>query len=342
MSFGVTTYSNGAVGILNANLNSLKQTFLPGGQDTLGINSFRYESFEEPCRTIDNATLTSYNDPINSKKGEIQTLGNIGVFDSHSQYYLTANAAESAITTIFNDTLSHKEALNNIIINLDNSSTVSDGDTVSEIGGSATGVVKVSRSLPIGIGVSFFVSVTGGTFGIGNTIVVSSGLSTVIQGKEFVGYGLIYDDITVTSYYPYLEPADPSQDSPFEDQENKIITPSNAGQGVGNTFYKNSLQSSTLGDYVDISDTLPFVGDVFAFDTASNPTGLTSITSIISEIDTLRTGISSYVGAGSTVKSFKKGYAINVWSLKKNTSNVNSSIVNIENAIRILEDPSFQ
>ena len=53
------------------------------------------------------------------------------------------------------------------------------------------------------------------------------------------------------------------------------------------------------------------------------------------------TGIASFVGAGSTVRTKKTGFARNMWSLEHTKIQGAAQISNNNTAISILSDPTF-
>lgn len=355
MAFGVTTYGSGAVGILSANIVSLQQSL--GGQSaytTLGINTYRYDLFQGSCVTIDNSTITQYIDPIASKKGEINAFGTTDQFLLYPKYYSTEVAAESAAASIYgtagesstDGVLSETTTYISLDITYETPATFTAGDVVTEASGSTYGTVAFTTSLVLS-GSDYVGKYAVKTWnknagvGIGSTM-TASGITTTTTGIQYIGVGSVFKDIIAVTIYPNLEPANPNADNPFAGRRTEVSSTSNAGLGVGNSFYANAIANDTFEDYIDVSGTLPYLQDDLAFDTALNPTGLTTISSLRTEVQTLRTGITSYVGAGATVKDLKKGYAVNIWSLSNNAVVAQQQINDLNNAISILQDPTFQ
>ena len=160
----------------------------------------------------------------------------------------------------------------------------------------------------------------------------------------------MYKDIIITETFPNLEPPNASSNNPKGNPQYKILSGSTNGIGAGLTFHPNCVNGA-YDDFVYSDDTLPVIGTVLAFDGASNSSGLSSITSLRAEIKSLRginssdsnvrTGIASYVGAGSTVKNRKSSFAVNMWSLERSKVQGASQISNNNTAISILSDPAF-
>ena len=113
--FGITSYSSvdssgnidtdypQAVGTLQASNLSLNQiNTVSGGDRTLGVNSIRYNFFQEPAETVDEATDEVFFGPINrTKKSEIISLGNASAAENNMRYYASGSDAFSALETLY-------------------------------------------------------------------------------------------------------------------------------------------------------------------------------------------------------------------------------------------------
>ena len=113
------------------------------------------------------------------------------------------------------------------------------------------------------------------------------------------------------------------------------------GLGSGQTYYRNSIQGS-YGSFPGTDDSLTLLGDAYTVSVNNSDIG-----DARTEIGTLRgvdltTGITSYIGAGSTVKEARQEFAINQWSLVKNRVNTQAKINANDAAIGILKNSAFQ
>lgn len=353
MSFGVTTYGNGAVGILSANIVSLQQSVIgASAYTTLGINTFRYNLFEEPAKTIDNALISTNLDPANAKKTEINAEGTDTVFLSHQSYHASTAAAEGAATSLYGTeanssstgALSEVTTYFSVGVTTNLPGSVTAGQSVFFADGTLFGTVAWDVTLQ-NVGFSYTgkyaVKSWNPNVSIGTTLIAGT-IRVQVPKLEYIGVGKVYNDVVAITAYPNLEPPNNDVDSPFEGRESQKLSSSNAGVGVANTFFANGLVDNTFGDFVIVSGGVPFMQDVLAFDTVSNSTGATDIANLRAELGGYRSGIGSYVGAAATVKGLKNDYAINVWSLRNDAKTNNEQIVNLQNAINILQDPTFQ
>lgn len=361
--FGITSYRGAntdypeAVGTLQAANLSLNQTLEVVGADrTLGVNSARYEFFQEPAQTIDSETDRVFLGPINrTKKGEIITLGNADAAENNMRYYASGAAAFSALETLYGapssneGVISTRQVLTNITytaIGNTEGFSVAAGAGISQLGSGASGTVVYASSAAIGVAGSILVQDVSGDFasGAGNTVVI--GGSTEIganDGLDFAASGEVYDDNILLTLYPNLYPADASQTNPLANPEFRILTPARNGTGFAQTYYQNSIQG-TFDSFPNCDDSFAVRDDVY---TIGSPAGsISSITSIRTEIGVLRgtsptTGIQSYVGAGATVKGYLYNYAVNIFSLERSRRNTQLDINNNQAAIDILQNPAF-
>ena len=370
--FGITSYSSvdssgnvdtdypQAAGTLQASNVSLNQiNTVSGGDRTLGVNSIRYNFFQEPAERVDEATDEVFFGPINrTKKSEIISLGNASAAENNMRYYASGGVAFSALETLYGDpssnegVISTRQKLTNIIFtDVGNTEgfNVSAGAGISQFGSGASGIVVYASSAAIGVAGSILVQDVSGEFltdsaGIGHTIIIdgTTGIGTN-QDLSFAASGEVYDDIVSTIQYPNLYPANVAEENPLSPLELRVLDSDNKGTGFGQTFYQNSIQG-TYDSFVGSDDTLSSRDDVY---TISGPAGsISSITSIRTEIGVLRgtdsaTGIQSYVGAGDKIKRYLYNYARNMWLLEKSKTNTQITINNNQAAIDILKDPTF-
>lgn len=341
MGFAVTSYSPSVVGLLSARVASSQELInLNNGQTTLGVNSDRYSAILEPCQVMDGKVVDYLND-ITTDKTSIVSLGSISNFTTYPKYYSDTNNANSATGSIFGNTLTSTEAMSNLnfsALSVTSATTFSAGVAVSSSSG-GTGVVAITSTSSVGIAFSVIVKSLSGSFGIGSTVYLGTpGVAfTTLSSLNYVGTGKIYPDNVIITYYPDLESANTSVESPFENEQFRVLTNSNKGLGVANTFYINSLSG---GSIVYSNDSISQIGEVFAFDTVTGSSIKSNIDSLISDINLNRTGITSYNDGSSTIKGYKKGYSVNIWSLKKTNVNLESDISDLQAAINILNDPA--
>jgi hypothetical protein len=323
---------------------------------------------------IDNAIISKFETPLNSKKSSIAGIGNISTFESHPKYYSSISGALAAVETMYGapgytgvsggteygDGVVSERAtyvnlnISGIEIDIDIASrigSISAGTAVSQFGG-ASGVLVLARTAQVGVDTNLLLKDWTGTFSAGaaTTVFVAGVAFTSNSLTNYAGIGTMYKDIIITETFPNLEPPNASSNNPKGNPQYKILSGSTNGIGAGLTFHPNCVNGA-YDDFVYSDDTLPVIGTVLAFDGASNSSGLSSITSLRAEIKSLRginssdsnvrTGIASYVGAGSTVKSRKSSFAVNMWSLERSKVQGASQISNNNTAISILSDPTF-
>jgi len=355
MSFGVTSYSNGAVGIMSANIISINQS-LSGlsAYTTLGIQTYRYDLYYGNAQTIDQKIQPNYLDPGSTKKNQILDIGDSDTFLSHPQYYASGAAAESAASTLYGQA----SEIQTDGVSADVTSYISlsatyptpvtytAGDAVTGSDGTSFGTVAFTTSL-----VQSGIAYTGeyavkdwnesAGVGIGSTM-IASGITTNVTAIQYIGVSKVYDDFIAVTYYPNLEPPGDGTSNPFQGRQTKNFESVSDGIGAGNTFYGNSIVGTTYANYVDSVDILPYLGDALVFDTSSNTGGATSITNLRSDLSTNRSGISSYVDASTKVKGQKNSASINIQSLKRAAVIIENQKSELQSTINVLNDPTFQ
>ena len=364
--FGITSYRGAntdypeAVGTLQASNLSLNQiNTISGGDRTLGVNSIRYNFFQEPAERVDKATDEVFLGPINrTKKSEIISLGNASAAENNMRYYASGGAAFSALETLYGapssneGVISTRQKLTNLIFtDVGNTEgfNVSAGAGISQFGSDASGIVVYDSSAAIGVAGSILVQDVSGDFltdsaGLGHTIFINDtiGIGTN-QDLSFAASGEVYDDIVMTLQFPNLYPANVAEDNPLSGREFRVLDGDNEGTGFGQTYYQDSIQG-TFDSFPFSDDTLSLRDDVY---TIGSPSGsISSITSIRTELGVLRgtdstTGIQSYVGAGNIIKGYLYNYASNMWLLEKSRTNTQITINDNQAAIDILKNPAF-
>ena len=349
VAFGITSYPRGAIGIIEGNIVGLKQGIVDSATTTVGVNTFRYEKMLEPSTTIDGFVNDNFTSVITTAKNSILSLGGLTAFQSNAVYYNSVSAAESALDNIYGGNGNATTVISkyNIYTNVNFPPTtaangsIPEGATIGQEGSGATGIAVSAISTPVNQPYALLVKNVSGTFvaGAANTITVSGAGFTSPSSINYVGAGDVYQDIVLVTNFPKLEPPDTSAETPFTGRQSKILTNSNKGLGVANTYYANAVNDLTFGDFVDSVDSLPKLGEVLAIDPGSG--NVAQITTQRQNIGVLRTGVVSYVGGGDTVKRRKKGYAVNVWTLSNNRDNFNADITGLQAAIGVLEDPAM-
>ena len=376
MGFAVTSYSDGAVGILSARIVSLDQTLnLPEKGTQVEVDESRYEMFRGPSEKMDKNILSKFVDPINVLKQDIVNVGTANLFfeSADVNVFNTEADANNALVANYgshsaNDgVFSERETLAYLTFTGNGLSgaaahppavSVSAGTAVTMApGGNVNGIVAFNFSATPGVTTHLVIErVREGVFaaGIANTIFfgpVNVGVAfTQPNIAQFIGVGSVYNDIDVFTYFPNLEPPDPSQELIFANQVNLIVDTSNAGDGFANTFFPNGLSTETaaptptLGEFVNVSGNIPLIGRVFSFDatTAAGSVAQNTINTKRSEIEEIRVGIESFNGAAIVTKQQKKAHAINTWSGKRMRVVATNDKVNFEAAIQVLTDPNFQ
>ena len=346
MGFAVTTYAGKTpvIGVLSASDNSQQELLdLSSSNTTLGTNKDRYNQWLQPCVALDDRVITELS-LINTNKDSIVTNGDLSVFDAHPKYYATINNATSATTTLYNGVLSTVQAMNNLnfsALSVKSITNFTSGSAVtSSTGGSGT--VAIQETSQVGVAFSVIIQNVSGSFGIGATVYLAGIAFTSLGSLNYVGSGQVYNDNVIVTYYPDLEPANTSVDNPFADLQLKILNNSTEGTGVANTFYPNSLEdaSNPNGNFVDSDDSINSIGKVYAFNTTSGSTQKNDIDNLIVSVTSGRSGISSYNNGSSTIKGYKKGASVNIWTLEKTNVDIQTTINANNAAIDILKDPA--
>jgi len=369
MAFGVTTYQDrtagaysGAVGLLQAENNSLNQNFETSSKmDTLGINSFRYDLFDAPAVVIDARTKSDILDPIKNNKNDIISLGGLSEAENNMVYYSSSSSALSALETLYGAPTDNDSVISTrqIITSLTWSGAantmgifISAGDLIKTTNADetdiSTGVALFDVSSPIDSSARVDIQDINGNISVGQSFYINNVRNSDVVNTEFAASGEVFEDSVVVLYYPHLHPADPSVSSPLSNPQFKIL-PVNGEDGVGSgqTYYRNSIQGS-YDSFPFLTGEDPFkngyslLGDVYTV--SSNHS---AIATKCANIDALRgsdltTGIQSYVGAGSTIKELRQRFAINQWSLIKNRIQTQQKINANNSAISILKNSAFQ
>jgi len=332
MGFAVTSYADGAVGILSASIISLDQGLnTPDSETALQVDKDRYAMFFSPAKTIDTKTLDDFVDPINAKKADVLTNGSFSVWQSNEKLYNDTSSANSALNTLYGDVTtteglySQKQIIEvlewtgtpgsgifgqpgYVAPNPTASITVSAGASVTSddtVGSGATGILLVGATITAGVSGRIIVENVDGDFETGaDEITVGAGITIItnVTSVKYFGEAELYQDILTTYRYPNMEPPDSGQEDIFANPKVQIVeaTPSdNRGLGVANTFFQNGLNTTTsaptptLNNFVPVEGSVPFIGKVYTFDTSAASSNASTIDTKRSEIQTLRQGTGS-------------------------------------------------
>tara|TARA_B100000073_G_scaffold199295_1_gene165002 strand:+ start:7544 stop:8623 length:1080 start_codon:yes stop_codon:yes gene_type:complete len=355
VSFGVTTYDNQPQGTLRAQTLSIDQGLTgTSANQTLRTQEYRFNLYVGPSSNIDNKTLTTFVDPNNAAKNSIIGIGNVTTFDASPIFYASDTDAKAAASSLYgqasesntNGVASGVESYLSAYVDDVIGGSYSVGDTVVNGFGTAVGTVAIPRTLVgggAGLGFTGFLQIKSwsDSISIGSTL-TASGITTTVISINYIGVASIFQDIVSVSKFPQLEPPDPSVTNPLSNHSSIVLDSTNAGQGVGNTFYANGLQSNTYDDFVFIQSGVPFLGDALAFDTSKDTASAASIAANRATVGTNRTGVTSYISASNAVKDLKSDASENVWVLKRMDPVLNDFKNNTNAAISVLDDPTFQ
>lgn len=312
-------------------------------------------------------------------KKRVQTNADADVFNTAQKFYQSESAAKDAVTAIFQHSgdgtttiLSSADAGKSLLFSANNVSsffssggtgfTLNVGSEITQPGVGVTAIVAIQTSRSQSDSGSFRVIVkpeTIGTFtaGVGNTIFISpsggtpgTAFTDLSSPIEYVGMGSVYRDDVIVHEYPKLEPVDSSADTPFDGEEFNLISSisnSNLGVGVGNTFYRNGSDDSSIPSFNEEvswgSGKIPsFIGDVFAYDPSAIDSSYTDeISAGLATVKYWREQVDTLIPNANTLKGMKKDFAVNVWSLSKSESKMAADNANIDSLITILENEEY-
>ena len=316
---------------------------------------------------------------VRKGKERVQTNADADVFNTAQKFYQSESAAKDAVTAIFQHSgdgtttiLSSADAGKSLLFSANNVSsffssggtgfTLNVGSEITQPGVGATAIVAIQTSRSQSDSGSFRIIVkpeTIGTFtaGVGNTIFISpsggtpgTAFTDLSSPIEYVGMGSVYRDDVIVHEYPKLEPVDSSADTPFDGEEFNLISSisdSDLGVGVGNTFYRNGSDDSSIPSFNEEvswgSGKIPsFIGDVFAYDPSAIDSSYTDeISAGLATVKYWREQVDTLIPNANTLKGMKKDFAVNVWSLSKSESKMAADNANIDSLITILENEEY-
>lgn len=174
----------------------------------------------------------------------------------------------------------------------------------------ASDVTSVYGSVVTSVG-----STSGNLVGLGTTAIV--------------GYGIIKKDTLRAYQFPNLENGVYNTDNPVDSPSEVTITTSNAGIGKTTILYQNYSSGDTVGYCYVIQ------GGGTCASYAS------SITTMINEIVSIRSGLSTHITAANTTKDVKYGLQLENWSYKRSVQSQIEKSNALQGAISILQDPLY-
>lgn len=360
--FGTFGLSNDYFGGVIGNFEAVVSTSTTTNNDSRDLNQDRYDDILKPCQVVDDVTVDAFLEPINTRKQSIQQLGHAGTWVGAAGTYLTAAAALSAISPIYQDchTTNDNQACSVIGITTIGGLSASAGVSVMQQTSEddpddpdtptfTSGVVSISTVGGLYLVVQdvegeFIVGGLGSTTGFGDVSV-----GGVVVGKPsyvfYTGMTRIREDVVMVTKYPNLEPADDSADNPWAGDTYPLLDNSTNGVGYAQTFFKNAIDTGAGGNPTIAA--AQNYGKVYTFNTTVASTINTQIDNLDSEVLTIRqgsdgnSGITSYISASNVIKGIKTGYAVNIWSYERGNKLVTDQNNEYLTAIKVLSDPAI-
>ena len=334
----------GSIGILSAQIISLNGYQEPGNQNSLGVASERYSVFLAPCETVD-AEIIRLTDENNSDLDTIiSTSASVGVAIS----FASDSEAQTALDNLYSDakTNNYPNSLNvgwadtsgigsiPVVPNPE-TSTFTEGDLVYEGGGAYGFVAFTTTSSQV-----YLRSVVG-VFSGGSISSITSGEPApgdptvgFATGIYTIGIASVHHDVSLIESYGNLEPPNASAENPYGGYSSPILTSSNQGLGIGNTFFKNGIDTGDGGNRLLNS----LSGNIIAFSTSTYPSQANIIFNTVDEIETNRVSIGTFTSSANNVKPTKTGYALNVWAYSRGNYIADQDVISLQSTIDILEN----
>lgn len=153
-----------------------------------------------------------------------------------------------------------------------------------------------------------------------------SGIGTL----AVVAYGTVnYDRLRIWNY-PNLEAQNTTSDNPFAGEAWVTVTISNVGTGKSSNYAINDNGVA---------------GIVFAFTSSGGCSGnasiVTNISTKLSEITTIRSGISTDIDKATVVKNYRMGYKLEEWSYNKVITSQQAEKISLDGVLGIITDPTY-
>jgi len=159
----------------------------------------------------------------------------------------------------------------------------------------------------------------------------TSGTYIGIGVSSIIGFGTVYADDLKGYISPNLENGVYSTNNPLENTGYSSLSISNAGAGRSTKLFENDSDSTNLGIVVAIQTGVGGTCAGYA----------SSISTLLSEIVSIRAGLSSYINGATIVKNYKHSYQLGYWSLKRVEQKHTDDVTAIDAVLGILSDPSM-
>jgi len=346
-TWSIPTYTyGGIVGILSAQKDSNVEQLEPQNQRSIGVATERYNAFLCPCEVIDSEILVGTTN-INDGK---QTI--LDVQPGVAASFGTDGAAQTALDDLYGDTKvrnypnsqnvgwANTSGIGSIFVPpLPVVSTFTEGDLVYEAGG-AYGFVAFTTTAS-----SVYLRSVVGLFTGGSISSITSGEPApgdvtvgFATGIFSIGVASYHDDCSLIEYYGNLEPANADNDNPYGNYSSPILTSSNKGLGVGNTFFENAIDTGDGG--LRMLNSLK--GNVIAFSTSTYSSAYNTVVTQKNIIDEERIGVGSLTGSVNVMKESKTSFALEQWSYIRGNRILQDRNGALDSAIDVFDDPRFK
>jgi hypothetical protein len=144
-----------------------------------------------------------------------------------------------------------------------------------------------------------------------------------------VGYGIIRKDTLRAYQFPNLENGVYNTDNPVDSPGEVNLTVSNAGIGKTTLLYQNYSSGDLVGYcYVILGS-------------GSCASSASSITTMINEIVSIRSGLTSHITASNTTKDVRYGLQLENWSYKRSVQSQIERSNALKGAINIIQNPLY-
>lgn len=300
----------------------------------------RYQGILVPAAQVDTIVNQNLSD-INTRKDQIQALGDSGVWSNNPQTYSTPELARAAINPLYYDayTSNDNEACSVLGV-----STVP-GGFVGAVGSGVSQPAGITSTGPVGMAASGIISINNsgtlvieqvsGTFVPLVPLFINGVSSPAPTSVSYTGMTKLRADCVIVTKYGAMEPPDSDETNPYANDSYPLLDGSTDGVGSAQTFFKNAIDTGDGGNPT-IGDAANY-GKVYTFDTSTTNND-SLIASKLTEIDTLRTTAESNTNSGFVLKQEKTSYAITVWSYDRGNKTVEQYISGLDNMNQILDN----
>jgi len=166
---------------------------------------------------------------------------------------------------------------------------------------------------------------------------IATGIGTSGPGVNFgfqgaiVGVCTVKQDTLNAHVYPNLENGVYTTNNPLEGETYIAITNLNTGIGQSTVLIQNDPNASTIGLVVKITSTVPACA-----------TYAQNISTLLSEIETLRQNITDHINSSCLVKKYKHSYQLENWSYNRIKQQNIDEIASLTAAISVLNNQIYQ